>query len=75
QEFVHFVLGGAHETEPDAQGRIVVPAHLRQYAALGSEAVVIGAAQHLEVWEPTRWQQRLASIQPSIADDLAGLGI
>ena len=75
REFVHFVLGGAHETEPDAQGRIVVPAHLRQFAHLTTDAVVIGAAQHLEVWEPGRWQRRLAEIQPSIADDLAGLGI
>lgn len=75
QQFVHFVLGGAHETEPDAQGRIVIPAHLRQYASLGAEAVVIGAAQHLEVWEPGRWQRRLDQIQPGIADDLAGLGI
>jgi MraZ protein len=75
REFVHFVLGGAHEAEPDGQGRIVIPAHLRQYAGLTDEAVVIGAAQHLEVWEPGRWQQRLAQIQPAIADDLAGLGI
>jgi len=75
QEFVHFVLGGAHETEPDGQGRIVIPSHLRQYASLQGEAVVIGASQHLEVWEPGHWNARLAQIQPSIADDLAGLGI
>jgi len=75
QRFIHFVLGGAHEAEPDTQGRVVVPAHLRQYAGLQGDAVVIGAAQHLEVWEPARWQRRLSEIQPSIADDLAGLGI
>jgi MraZ protein len=75
QEFVHFVVGGAHETEPDGQGRIVLPVHLRQYASLGAEAVVIGASGHLEVWEPGRWRGRIAKLQPSIGDKLAGLGI
>lgn len=75
QEFVHFVVGGAHETEPDAQGRIVIPAHLRQYASLGAEAVVIGASAHLEVWEPARWRGRISELAPSIGDKLAGLGI
>lgn len=75
QEFVHFVVGGAHETEPDGQGRIVVPAHLRQYASLAAEAVVVGASQHLEVWDPGRWRGRIAQLGPSIGDKLAGLGI
>ena len=75
QQFVHFVLGGAHETEPDGQGRIVIPAHLRQYASLEGEAVVIGAALHLEVWEPGRWRARLAQVESSIGEKLADLGI
>jgi len=75
QEFVHFVVGGAHEAEPDGQGRIVLPGHLRQYAGLTNEAVVIGASRHLEVWEPARWRGRLAQIAPTIPDKLAGLGI
>jgi len=75
QEFVHFVVGGAHETEPDGQGRIGIPSHLREYASLGAEAIVVGASQHLEVWEPGRWRGRIAQLQPSIGDKLAGLGI
>lgn len=75
QEFIHFVVGGAHETEPDGQGRVVLPAHLREYASLKDEAVVIGASQHVEVWEPGRWRGRIAQLQPSIGDKLAGLGI
>ena len=75
QTFVHFVVGGAHETEPDTQGRIGLPAHLRQFAGLGSDAVVIGATDHLELWEPGRWHARLAQIEGSISDSLADLGI
>ncbi len=74
-DFVHFVVSGAHETEPDAQGRIVVPSHLRQFAGLSTDAQVIGATRWLEVWEPARWRARLAQVEGSIGESIANLGI
>ena len=74
-QFVHFFVAGAHEADPDAQGRVVVPAHLRQFAGLQSEALVIGASRHLEIWEPARWRTRLAEVERTIGDKLVGLGI
>jgi MraZ protein len=73
--FRHFILAGAHEADPDAQGRLTIPAHLRDYAGLKDEAVVIGSSDHLEVWEPTRWRANLARVQSDIAGDLKDLGI
>ena len=73
--FRHFLLAGAHEADPDAQGRVVLPAHLREFAALEDEAVVIGNSDHLEVWEPGRWRAELARVQGQIGEDLANLGI
>ena len=73
--FRHFVLAGAHEGEPDGQGRVTIPSHLREYAHLSNEAVVIGNLDHLEVWEPARWRARLANVQNVIADDLKDLGV
>jgi len=73
--FRHFILAGAHEADPDAQGRLTIPAHLRDYAGLKDQAVVIGNSDHLEVWEPGRWRSKLANVQNEIADDLADLGI
>jgi transcriptional regulator MraZ len=73
--FRHFVLAGAHEAEPDGQGRVVVPAHLRTYASLEGEAVVIGNSDHLEVWEPGRWRAEIARVQTEIEGDLRDLGI
>jgi MraZ protein len=40
----------------DRQGRILIPPPLRQYAAIGAEAVVIGVMRKLEVWSPARWE-------------------
>ena len=73
--FRHFLLAGAHEGDPDAQGRLTIPSHLREYAHLGDEAVVIGNSDHLEVWEPGRWRANLATVQGAIASDLADLGV
>jgi len=73
--FRHFILAGAHEADPDGQGRVTIPAHLREYAALTDEAVVIGNSDHLEVWEPGRWRARLATVQTDIERDVRDLGI
>jgi MraZ protein len=73
--FRHFILAGAHEADPDAQGRLTIPGHLREYAGLKNDAVVIGNSDHLEIWEPGRWRANLATVQSEIADDLADLGI
>ena len=73
--FRHFLLAGAHEGDPDAQGRLTIPSHLREYAGLTDEAVVIGNSDHLEVWEPGRWRANLTNVQSGIANDLKDLGV
>jgi MraZ protein len=73
--FRHFLLAGAHEADPDAQGRLTLPAHLREFAHLTTEAIVIGNSDHLEVWEPGRWRAELARVQSGIAGDLKDLGV
>lgn len=45
----------AEEVEPDAQGRIPLPARLRAFAALESDVVVAGAVDHVEIWPAERW--------------------
>ena len=47
----------AADCEPDAQGRILVPAKLRQYASLDKEVVVIGSFDRVEIWNAQRWAE------------------
>ena len=49
------LFANAAKCEPDAQGRILIPAKLRQYAALEREVVINGASKCLELWNPERW--------------------
>lgn len=49
------VFANAADCEPDGQGRILIPATLRQYAGLEKEVVVIGSFDRVEIWNARRW--------------------
>jgi MraZ protein len=65
-------FGMAFEVELDAQGRIVIPAKLRQYAGLSGEAMVIGTRDRFEVWSTDRWE---AYVDEMAAEDLHSLAL
>ena len=50
----------AVDCEPDAQGRILIPAKLREYAGLQKEVVVIGSFDRAEIWNAERWAREEA---------------
>ena len=45
--------------ELDAQGRIVIPAHLRSSASIVGDVRVFGRISYLEVWNDERFVQKL----------------
>lgn len=47
----------AADCEPDAQGRILLPAKLREYAGLTKEVVVVGSFDRVEIWNAQRWAE------------------
>jgi MraZ protein len=74
--FSRFLFSGAFEVELDGQGRLVLPASLRQFGGLKSEAVVVGAADHIELWQPARWDGVSAEMSSEeFAQRIAGLGV
>jgi len=61
----------------DGQGRLLLPAILRESAAMRDEVVVSGRLDHLVIWNRERFLKRLAD-QPFTEEDyqaLAGRGI
>jgi MraZ protein len=48
-------LANASDEIPDKQGRITIPAGLRDWAGLTHECTVVGAADRLEIWDTARW--------------------
>jgi len=49
------LIGHATELEMDGQGRILLPAMLRDYAGLNKKAVLIGQGKKLEIWDEDTW--------------------
>jgi len=50
----------AYEVVPDSQGRITIPKDLIKQADLSGEVLVSGAMQHIEIWNPKRFERFLA---------------
>jgi len=75
--FQRQIFGGALEAELDRQGRVLLPAYLREEAGLNDEALVVGARDHAEIWAPDRWAEYSRAMQdPSaFAEAISGLGI
>jgi MraZ protein len=53
--YQRMMLSKASECELDSQGRILIPAGLIALAGLDKECVIIGMANHLEIWAKDRW--------------------
>ena len=51
-----FFFAGAAEAEPDKQGRVLLPAHLREYAGLDRDVTIAGVSNRAEIWDSERWE-------------------
>lgn len=47
------------DVEIDRQGRMPIPAPLREFAALQGEVLVNGAIDRIELWDPEVWSRRV----------------
>ncbi len=73
-----FFFGGANEDVPDKNGRVVVPGHLKAFAELDKEIVIVGVSNRLEIWSKANWQRYVAEAGESYeetAEELADLGL
>ncbi|MDY7040055.1 MAG: division/cell wall cluster transcriptional repressor MraZ [Chloroflexota bacterium] len=64
------------ECRLDKQGRILVPAQLREYAAIENEAVIVGMNSRLEIWSKDRWRAITSKMMEDVfAQQISELGI
>ncbi|AGA70227.1 mraZ protein [Desulfitobacterium dichloroeliminans LMG P-21439] len=76
--FVRFFFSGATECEIDKQGRILLPANLREYAQLDKDVVLVGVSSRVEIWSQGLWadySRQAEDAYASAAESLVNLGI
>ena len=61
----------AVEVTPNAQGRVIIPQTLRDFAGLEGEALVIGMNTRLESWSKKKFDSFMASQNDVISEALA----
>lgn len=71
--FARFLLAGACEMEMDRQGRVLLPANLREYADIEKDLVIIGVGARVEIWSRDRWAVYSESAEQSFVDITANL--
>jgi MraZ protein len=59
RDYSRVFFASASDEVPDRQGRITIPAALREYAALQRDCVVIEANTRLEIWDAAAWESYL----------------
>jgi len=63
RDLSRFLLAGAFDQDLDKQGRILLPAELRDHAGINGRVKVVGAGEYLEIWDPDRLADRFASLR------------
>jgi len=58
RDIERFILGSAFETEPDSQGRIVIPQVLTDYAGIQKELMFVGLVDRIEIWPKEIWDKK-----------------
>lgn len=76
--YKRFVFSGATECDFDRQGRVLIPAYLRDYAGIEEAAMVVGQYSIVEIWGRDRWAAMRPVDPQSVAEaaaQLAELGL
>ena len=62
------LLSMATELDFDSAGRILLPQILRDYAETATNITIIGAENHIEIWDTQKWNEHRNSVLLDIAE-------
>jgi MraZ protein len=78
REFARIFLANATEETVDGQGRIMIPRHLREYAAISKKVVTVGVGSRMEIWSESVWDQYTQEVEgkySEITESIMDMGI
>jgi len=57
RKFNRLFFSGATELQPDRLGRLLIPRHLREFAHIKEDVVIVGVSNRIEVWASDKWRE------------------
>lgn len=76
RQFARFFLAGAAQVELDKQGRILLPASLREFAGLDKDVVLVGVGSRIEIWSREKYESEGGDLDmDGIAASMESLGL
>jgi len=65
------LIGHADDCDMDSNGRILLPAPLREFAMLQKKAVLVGQGDKFEIWDEQHWAAHRDAILDEELDEAA----
>ncbi len=77
QKAMRVTFANANDCELDKQGRIILPASLREYAGIKGDAQLVGMGRRIEIWSKDNWTlfEQGEELTDDMLSHLTGLGI
>jgi MraZ protein len=66
--YLRVLFSGAFDEIPDRQGRVTMPAALREYAGLDRDVMVVGNGTTVEIWDSAAWGTYLEGQEEGFSD-------
>ena len=57
RKFNRLFFSGATEVAVDGLGRILIPKHLKEFAQIHQDMVIIGVSNRIELWAKEKWRE------------------
>ncbi len=76
RQMQRYFMAGAVECESDKQGRVMIPAKLREQAGITKDVVSVGVVNKIEIWSKERWESNNTyDSVDDIADHMSEFGL
>jgi len=67
RNLIHFHFAMTYEIEWDKQGRAVIPERILRRTKIGRELMLVGSADHLELWNRAAWEDHMDAVYDTLA--------